>query len=333
MPSIVSTDNLTKHFGAVKALDDCSLRVEQGHVFGLLGPNGAGKSTLIRLLLGFLKPTRGRASIAGFDTERQSVEVRRRTAYLPGDARLFRTMRGRDVINFFSSLRGGGVEQAHQLASQIELDTSRRVGWMSTGMRQKLALAVTVSSDTPVLILDEPTANLDPTAREIVMDWVRESRGSGRTVVFSSHVMSEIEQTCDTVVILRQGYVVHRQEMSTLRQQHRIRARLTKPVDKLPTGLTRLNDDPNELLAQTETDLSNVLSWLANENVESVEIEPVGLASIYQQFHAPLAVSENAVSENAVSDSATSESATVMEDPAASQSGALSEDSERGASA
>lgn len=287
MPSIVSTDNLTKHFGSVKALDDCSLRVEQGHVFGLLGPNGAGKSTLIRLLLGFLKPTSGRASIAGFDTERQSVEVRQNTAYLPGDARLFRTMRGRDVIEFFASLRGGSADLAHQLANQIELDTSRRVGWMSTGMRQKLALAVTISSQTRLLILDEPTANLDPTAREIVLDWVRASRASGRTVVFSSHVMSEIEQTCDTVVILREGHVVHRQEMSTLRQQHRIRAKLSHPVTELPAGLIRLNDDPRELLAQTETDLSDILKWLANVEPESVEIEPVGLASIYQQFHRP----------------------------------------------
>ena len=271
----------------MRALDDCSLRVEKGHVFGLLGPNGAGKSTLIRLLLGFLKPTSGRASIAGFDTERQSVDVRRNAAYLPGDARLFRAMRGRDVINFFASLRDGGADRAHALASQIELDTSRRVGWMSTGMRQKLALAVTISSDTPLLILDEPTANLDPTAREIVMDWVRSSRAAGRTVVFSSHVMSEIEQTCDTVVILREGHVVHCQEIATLRQQHRIRAKLTSPVHAIPAGLIRLNDDPNELLVQTETDLSDVLKWLANIEVESLEIEPVGLASVYQQFHRP----------------------------------------------
>jgi|LWDU01.1.fsa_nt_gi ABC-2 type transport system ATP-binding protein len=285
MTSIISTDQLSKSFGTVRALHQCTLGVEQGQVFGLLGPNGAGKSTLIRLLLGFLKPTSGTATVAGFNSVHQSLEVRKNTAYLPGDARLFRGMRGRDAIDFFASLRRTSPRQARQLADQIDLDTSRRVAWMSTGMRQKLALAITVSSETPLLILDEPTANLDPTARGIVLDWVRDARSAGRTVMFSSHVMSEVEQTCDSVAILRCGAVVHRQEMSELRQQHRIRAHFERPIGELPEGLARLNDDPHQLVAQTETNLSTVLKWLAATDVDAVEIEPVGLASVYDRFH------------------------------------------------
>lgn len=285
MPAIVATNRLSKHYGNVKALDDCNLRVEQGHIFGLLGPNGAGKSTLIRLLLGFLRPSSGQASIAGFDSVKNSIDVRRHAAYLPGDARLFRGLRGRDVIDFFAALRKTPANRAHELAREIELDTSRRVGSMSTGMRQKLALAVTVASDTPVLILDEPTANLDPTAREIVLQWVRDCRETRRTVIFSSHVMSEIEQTCDAVAILRNGRVVHEQEMKQLRRQHRIRATLNTPLQSLPDGVTRLNDDPHQLWLQTETDLSRILQWLASISLEAIEIEPVGLASIYQRFH------------------------------------------------
>jgi ABC-2 type transport system ATP-binding protein len=285
MTFIVSTEQLSKSFGTVRALHQCTFGVEQGQIVGLLGPNGAGKSTLIRLLLGFLKPTAGTATVAGFSSVSQSLDVRKCTAYLPGDARLFRGMRGRDAIDFFAALRRTSPRSAHQLAKQIDLDTTRRVAWMSTGMRQKLALAITVSSGTPLLILDEPTANLDPTARGIVLDWVREARSDGRTVLFSSHVMSEVEQTCDSVAILRQGEMVHRQEMSQLRQQHRIRARFVLPIGELPNGLIRLNDDPHELIAQTEMDLSSVLKWLAATEVDSLEIEPVGLASVYDRFH------------------------------------------------
>jgi ABC-2 type transport system ATP-binding protein len=302
MDSIVSTERLSKSFGSVRALDECSLTVAGGQVFGLLGPNGAGKSTLIRLLLGFLKPSSGRATVAGFDTANQSLDVRRNTAYLPGDARLFRAMRGRDVIDFFVSLRSGVAARAHDLARQIDLDTSRRVGWMSTGMRQKLALAVTISAETPLLILDEPTANLDPTARGTVLEWVRECRDQGRTVVFSSHVMSEIEQTCNDVVILRSGHLVHRQEMSKLRQQHRIRAQLRRPIHELPEGLRRLNENEHELLAETETELSGILQWLASIEVDSVEIEPVGLSSIYKKYHSAQHSTETPIASSLQSD-------------------------------
>ncbi len=144
---LVETHSLTKSFGAVHALRECSLQVERGEVFGLLGPNGAGKTTLIRLLMGYLRPTSGLAKIGGLDCDHESLSVRRMTAYLPGDARLFRAMRGREVLELFASTRPGGDVQRYQaVADRLELDLSRRVGFMSTGMRQKLALAVTMAA-------------------------------------------------------------------------------------------------------------------------------------------------------------------------------------------
>src|SRR5688500_11010160 len=163
---LIETQSLTKRYGTIAALDDCTLTVPPGEVFGLLGPNGAGKTTLMRLLLGYLQPTSGTARVDGLDCYRQSVQVRQRVAYLPAEARLFSTMRGRDVLAFFADVRpGGDLNRSKKLAERLELDLSRRVAFMSTGMKQKLALSATLAAQTPLMILDEPTANLDPSIR------------------------------------------------------------------------------------------------------------------------------------------------------------------------
>ena len=288
---LVETHSLTKRYGGFAALEDCSLSVRQGEVFGLLGPNGAGKTTLLRLLLGFLRPTSGTATIDGFDCYRRSLEVRRRVAYLPGDVRLFRRMRGHSVLKFFAHIRpGSDVNRLRQLADRLDLDVSRRVAYMSTGMRQKLALAGTLAARTPLLTLDEPTSNLDPSVRNDVIAMVGEAKETGRTVIFSSHVLSEVEDVCDRVVILRNGRLVHTQVMNELRRQHRIRARLTAPIPPLPDhfdGQIEVEPGENgEVTLQTPGELSPLLGWLATLPVAEMRIEPVGLRAIYEQYHA-----------------------------------------------
>ena len=191
---IVFSENLSKSYGTFRALTDCNISVKSSEVFGLLGPNGAGKTTLLRTLLGFIKPTSGQACIAGFDCASQSVQVRQRTAYLPGEARLFRRMRGHHVLDFFSRLRADcDRKKCFTIAERLQLDYTRQVSRMSTGMRQKLALSMVLAIDCPLVILDEPTANLDPSARAEVLELVLEARNTGRTVIFSSHVLAEIE--------------------------------------------------------------------------------------------------------------------------------------------
>ncbi len=281
---------LTKKYRRVTALDNCSLTVRQHEVFGLLGPNGAGKSTLLRLLLGYLKPTAGQARIGPWDCAAQSVEVRRQVAYLPGEVRLFRRMRGHAVLQFFASLRPeGSLPRARQIADRLQLDLSCRVSAMSTGMRQKLALAIVFSYDTPLLILDEPTSNLDPTMRAVVSDMVREAHRDGRTVLFSSHVLPEVEQVCDRVGVLRDGKLVHIQVMNELRQRHRIHARLCGPLPSSPPGQEELSiktDAAGNLLIETGGDLAPLLGWLATLPLDKVRIEPLGLRAVYEQFHA-----------------------------------------------
>jgi ABC-2 type transport system ATP-binding protein len=289
----VETDHLTKRYGDVTALHQCSLEVRRGEVFGLLGPNGAGKTTLLRMLLGFLHPTSGEARIDGFDCCRQSLEVRQRVSYLPGEVRLFRHMRGRDVLHFFAHVRStGNLDRATKLAQQLDLDLSRRVSFMSTGMRQKLALAATLSADTPLIILDEPTSNLDPTVRGTVMGMVAKARRQGRTVMFSSHVLSEVEETCDRVMILRAGRLVHTQVMSELRRRHRIHATMRGSIPPVPPDLDQQlsisESDDGHVMIETPGELSPLLGWLSTLDLHEVRIEPVGLRAVYDQFHSEL---------------------------------------------
>jgi ABC-2 type transport system ATP-binding protein len=287
----VETHSLTKQYGHFTALDGFSFGVARGEVVGLLGPNGAGKTTLLRLLMGYLQPTAGHATIDGIDCYRHAREVHRRVSYLPGDARLFRTMKAREVIDFFTQVRRDGSRaRAEKLAHQrFGLDLARPVASMSTGMRQKLALAVTLAVDTPLVILDEPTSNLDPTMRADVAALVAEAKSAGRTVIFSSHVISEVEQVCDRAIILRGGQLVHTQILAELKRKHRIRAQLTGPLPPMPASfnghVSVLASPSGNLLIETPGELSGLLGWLATLPLAEVRIEPLGLGALYDQYH------------------------------------------------
>lgn len=259
-------------------------------MFGLLGPNGAGKTTLLRLLLGYIQPTSGRATIGGLDCQRQSVAARQLVSYLPGEARLYRGMRGRDVLRFFAQVRpGGDFQQALRFAERLDLELTRRVAFMSTGMRQKLAFAATMSTDSPLLILDEPTSNLDPSVRATVSEMIAEAKLAGRTVLFSSHVLSEVEEVCDRVAILRAGRCVHTQVMSELRRRHRLAASLVGDVPAVPAELAdsvRVSSCSQGELVIEADELSSLLRWLATLPVTEIRAEPIGLRAVYDRFHA-----------------------------------------------
>lgn len=289
--SIIQTHALTKVYGAFTALRDCSLEVRRGEIFGLLGPNGAGKTTLIRHVMGFLKPSSGYATFAGLDCYRDSLKVHARLSYLPGEAHLFPQMRGKEVLRFFANIHPrGNYERSLRFADRLALDLSRMVAFCSTGMKQKLALAAVLAVETELVILDEPTSNLDPTTRFEVLSLLKEARLGGRTIVFSSHVMSEIEAVCDRVCILRAGRLVHEQRVSDVLRQHRIRARLKGPMTSPPSHLAdRLEITTNgthDVTIQTPGELEHLLDWLSRLPLAEVRIEPIGLQAIYDRFHA-----------------------------------------------
>lgn len=210
MEPAILTEHLTKDYDRHRALAGLNLRVEQGEIFGFLGPNGAGKTTTIRLLLDLIRPTAGRAQILGRDCQRQSREVRALTGYLPGDLRLYPGLRGREMVELIAGLRVRAVdpERVCQIAARLDLDLDQRVGTYSKGTRQKLGVLLALLDRAPVLLLDEPTSGLDPIMQQVVWDLLREEAQQGTAVFFSSHIMSEVEHTCERVGILRAGRLV-----------------------------------------------------------------------------------------------------------------------------
>jgi ABC-2 type transport system ATP-binding protein len=286
---LLFTESLTKDYGTFRALAGVSLSIAPGEVVGLLGPNGSGKSTALRILLGFLRPTLGRASIAGFDCWEEGVEARKRVAYLPGELRLYDTMTGRRLVKFLANLRGDTPgPEVDALAKKLDIDIDRPLTHMSSGMKRKVALLAVLVPKVPLIILDEPTNTLDPTMRDELLEQLRHAKARGQAVLFSSHVLHEAEVVCDRVAILRRGELVHLQEMSELREGRHVTARLTGPAsvtgpDGAPLPLDAVAD--NHLNLTYHGPLPTLLDWLARQPLTDLKVEPQGLSAIYRRFH------------------------------------------------
>lgn len=285
---LLHTENLTKDYGRYRALDQLTFSVGPGEVFGLLGPNGSGKSTALRLLLGFLRPTAGRAAIAGHDCWHDSVAVRRQVAYLPGELRLYENMTGRQLIRFLTRLRGPAkYNEIDTLARRFDIDIDRPLVHLSSGMKRKVALLQVLVPHAPLLILEEPTNTLDPTMRAELLGQLRRARDAGQAVLFSSHVLTEVEQVCDRVGILQRGRLVHLQNMHELRQASLIRARFARLPEALPElkGIQPLERHGDQLAWEYSGPLPPMLEWLARQPVLDMRVEPLGLSGVYQRFH------------------------------------------------
>jgi ABC-2 type transport system ATP-binding protein len=286
---LLRTENLTKDYGRFRALDRLGLTVSAGEVFGLLGPNGSGKSTALRLLLGFLRPTAGAAWVAGHDCWHDSVAARRHVAYLPGELRLYENMTGRQLLRFLGGLRGRPAdgENGEALARRLDIDLDRPIAHLSSGMKRKLALLGVLTPHAPLLILDEPTNTLDPTMRDELLAQLRRARDQGQAVLFSSHVLSEVEQVCDRVGILQRGRLVHLQDMAELREARLVRANFAEPAGELPDlpGLHPRERRPDGVVLEYTGPLPPLLGWLARQPVADLQVEPLGLAGIYHRYH------------------------------------------------
>lgn len=285
---MVRTERLTKDYGRFRALDALNLSVNSGEVFGLLGPNGSGKSTILRLVMGFLRPTAGAAWVAGHHCWRDSVAVRRNVAYLPGELRLFENMTGQQVVQFLARLRGQDVDgEVTRLAQRFEIDLNRPLVNLSSGMKRKVALLTVLVPRVPLLILDEPTNTLDPTMRDELFGLIREAQGRGQTIVFSSHVLSEVESVCDRVGILRAGRLVHLQPLAELQQVRLVRIRLSQALEAWPElyGARPASPLGRDVAFEQTGPPGPLFAWLGTQAVEEIRVEPEGLAPIYHRFH------------------------------------------------
>jgi ABC-2 type transport system ATP-binding protein len=285
---LLRTEHLTKDYGHFRALDDLNLTIGEGEAFGLLGPNGSGKTTALRLLLGFLRPTTGHAWIAGHECWREGVAARKHVAYLPGELRLYENMTGRQLIQFLSRLRAQPVRaEIDRLAQRLDIDLDRPIADLSSGMKRKVALIQVLAPHTQLVILDEPTNTLDPTMRDELLAQLRQARDHGQTVLFSSHVLSEVERVCDRVGILQRGRLVHVQEMATLREARLIRATFAQPQNGLPQlpGLHERERQPDQVTWEYTGPLPPLLDWLSRQELTDLRVEPLGLSAIYHRYH------------------------------------------------
>ncbi|MEU7001587.1 ABC transporter ATP-binding protein [Nonomuraea sp. NPDC046570] len=284
----VEVTGLRKSFGRTRALDGLDLSVRVGEVHGFLGPNGAGKSTAIRVLLGLVRADGGTARLLGGDPWREAAELHRRVAYVPGDVTLWPSLTGGEVIDLLGRLRGGiGAARRTELLERFALDPRKRCGTYSRGNRQKVALVAAFASDTELLILDEPTAGLDPLMEAVFQQTVEEERGRGRTVLLSSHILSEVERLCDRVSIIRDGRLAESGTLSELRHLTRttVTAELDGPVPDLP-GVHDVRIDGRHLVCTVDSAaLNSVLSRLTAVGVLALTSSPPTLEDLFMRHY------------------------------------------------
>jgi ABC-2 type transport system ATP-binding protein len=291
MTTAISASALVKSFGSTRALDGLDLTVATGEVHGFLGPNGAGKTTTLRILLGLIRPDAGEARVLGSDPWRDAVALHRRLAYVPGDVNLWRELSGGEVIDLFGRLRGGlDPRRRSELLARFDLDPTKRCGTYSKGNRQKVALVAALASDVELLLLDEPTAGLDPLMEAEFREVIRAERTGRRTVLLSSHILSEVEALCDRVTIVRAGRVVESGTLTDLR--HLTRTSITAEVATTPAGLTDLPGvhdlrvDGNRVHCQVDpAELAGVLGIFSAAGVRSLLSQPPTLEELFMRHY------------------------------------------------
>jgi len=289
--AIVSVQNLSKRFGKVEALRGVNLEVKEGEVYGFIGPNGAGKSTTIRVLLGILQASAGRAEIFGLDAWRDAVEIHKRIAYVPGDVSLWPNLSGGEVIDLFTRLRRS--EDKSRRASLIErfdLDPSKKCRTYSKGNRQKVALVAAFASEADLYILDEPTSGLDPLMEQVFQQCVQEVKEQGKSVFLSSHILQEVERLCDRVSIIRQGEVIETGTLQELRHLTRtsINVKTTRPLDRLAgwPGVHDVLDSSSGTMFSVDSELLNqTLGYLWHYGIEVLECTPPTLEQLFMRHY------------------------------------------------
>ncbi|GAB2802942.1 ABC transporter ATP-binding protein [Actinoallomurus bryophytorum] len=291
MTDAISVSGLVKTFGRTRALDGLDLTVRAGEVHGFLGPNGAGKSTTIRILLGLLRADSGDVRLLDGDPWRDVATLHRRIAYVPGDVTLWPNLSGGEVIDLLGRLRGGqDAKRKDELLERFELDPRKKGRAYSKGNRQKVALIAALSSDAELLILDEPTSGLDPLMEEVFQSCVEDERDSGRTVLLSSHILSEVEALCDRVSIIRKGRTVETGSLADLR--HLTRTSISVELANPPNGLAALPgvhdakvDGGRASFEVDNANLDEVLVHLTQSGVRSLTSRPPTLEQLFLRHY------------------------------------------------
>jgi ABC-2 type transport system ATP-binding protein len=291
METVITVSGLTKSFGRTRALDGLDLVVRAGEVHGFLGPNGAGKSTTIRVLLGLLRADAGSAELLGGDPWRDAVALHRRLAYVPGDVVLWPTLTGGEIIDLLGRLRGGlDRKRRAQLLERFDLDPTKKGRDYSKGNRQKVALVAALAADVELLLLDEPTAGLDPLMEAVFRETVEEARHAGRSVLLSSHILAEVEALCDRVSIIRNGRNVESGTLAELRHLTRtsVTAETARPLPDLSdlAGVHEIHRNGTRIHCQVDTaQLDPFFRRLAEAEIRSLTSQPPTLEELFLRHY------------------------------------------------
>ena len=289
--NVIETKGLTKKFGAFTALEDVNLTVRAGEIYGFIGPNGAGKSTTIRVLLGMLKATKGTAKIFGLDAWQQPVEIHKRLAYVPGDVNLWPNVTGGEAIDLLLKLRGYFDKQKRDhMIERFQLDPRKKCRTYSKGNRQKVALVAAFASGAELFILDEPTSGLDPLMERIFQEEVLALKEAGKTVLLSSHILSEVERLCDQVGIIRDGQVIESGTLAEMRHLTRtqfvLETKQTIPNLVEQPGIHDIEQKAGTIHFQVDTEyLSEVMAFLAPFEIIRLESTPPTLEDLFMRHY------------------------------------------------
>ena len=302
MNAAVETSGLTKFYGRTRGIEDVDLEVRVGEVFGFLGPNGAGKSTTIRILLDFIRPTSGVASVLGMNARSDSIAIKRRVGYLPGELAMYDKMTAREMLGYFAGLRGmSDLGDVDILSERLELDLDIKIRKYSTGNRQKVGLVQAMMHRPELLVLDEPTSGLDPLIQAEVHRMLDEVRKEGRTVFLSSHVLPEVERVADRVGIIRRGRLVVVDDVAQIKR-HAVRKlviRFAEPVmasefDGLPAVVGTQTISDHEVEVSVEGSVDPVIKRAALHETVSISADDGDLEAAFLAYYADEAEAEDA---------------------------------------
>lgn len=289
--SLLKTINLTKKFGKFTALNGVDLEVNRGEIYGFIGPNGAGKSTTIRILLGVLRATEGSAHIFGKDAWKDAVDIHKRIAYVPGDVNLWPNLTGGEVIDLFLSLRdNNNKSRRKELIERFDLDPTKKCRTYSKGNRQKVALVSAFSSEADLYILDEPTSGLDPLMERVFQECVMEAKKAGKSVLLSSHILSEVEKLCDRVGIIRQGQIIETGTLDELRHLTRMNfiVQTKEPIKGLKDlkGVHGTEEKGRISSFQVDTEyIDQVVKHLSQFEIVKLESTPPTLEDLFMRHY------------------------------------------------
>lgn len=299
MKKAVVINNLTKKYGDFTAVKNLTLDVEKGEIFGLLGPNGAGKSTTIRVCLGLLSKTEGEIKILGMDSHKDSIKIRRRTGYLPGE---FGLIDGISTYSFLKYLlRLSNVKsdkKLRDLANRLDLDLKKKTNELSKGNRQKVGVVQALMADQDLIILDEPTGGLDPLMQQIFYEIIREEQEAGRTIFMSSHILAEVETVCDKVAIIKEGELILNEHISTLQDMTgkvlEVEFRETVDPNEFEIeGVSKVEMDGKKMVMTITGNMDDVIKRVADHRIVNMNLQTYSLENLFLKYYSNGGVNNN----------------------------------------